>query len=235
MLFRSVGLIGTNQNMIGDVAIQTERTTPESVEVQELFSQMVAAGCTCAVMEVSSHSLVLDRVRGITFAVGLFTNLTQDHLDFHHTMDEYCAAKARLFHQSEVGVLNLDDAATAYMIAQATCPCKTFSANQDAADLSAKNSKLHASGVEFIATAQGEIARVRLGIPGQFSVSNALGAMGVCMQMGISLEQSAAALQTAQGVKGRVEVVPTDTDYTVLIDYAHSPDGVDNEIGRAHV
>lgn len=223
-----VGLIGTNQNMIGDEVIPTERTTPESYELQALFARMAEAGCTHCVMEVSSHSLVLDRVRGVRFAVGAFTNLTQDHLDFHKTMEAYREAKAKLFTISDKGVVNLDDPVADKMLADATCPCLTFSADKDAADLSAKNIELGASGVSFVAATRDAIARVSLGIPGHFSVENALAALGVCVALGVSLENAARALGTAHGVKGRAEVVPTDTDYTVLIDYAHAPDGVSN-------
>jgi len=223
-----VGLIGTNQNMIGDEVIPTERTTPESYELQALFARMAEAGCTHCVMEVSSHSLVLDRVRGVRFAVGAFTNLTQDHLDFHKTMEAYREAKAKLFTISDKGVINLDDPVADKMLADATCPCLTFSADQDAADLSAKNIELGASGVSFVAATRDAIARVSLGIPGHFSVENALAALGVCVALGVPLENAARALGTAHGVKGRAEVVPTNTDYTVLIDYAHAPDGVSN-------
>ena len=186
------------------------------------------AGCTHVIMEVSSHSLVLDRVHGIRFAVGAFTNLTQDHLDFHKTMEEYRRAKALLFAVSEKGVVNLDDDAAQAMLEDAACPCLTFSCEKDAADLTAKNIQLHADGVSFLANTKGALARARLGIPGQFSVENALAALGIVLQLGMPLEQAVQALGTASGVKGRVEVVPTDTPYTVLIDYAHSPDGVEN-------
>lgn len=223
-----VGLIGTNQNMIGDEVIPTERTTPESYELQALFARMTEAGCTHCVMEVSSHSLVLDRVRGVRFAVGAFTNLTQDHLDFHKTMEAYREAKAMLFAISDKGVINLDDPVADKMLADAKCPCLTFSADKDAADLSAKNIELGASGVSFVAATRDAIARVSLGIPGHFSVENALAALGVSVALGVPLEHAARALGTAHGVKGRAEVVPTDTDYTVLIDYAHAPDGVSN-------
>ncbi len=223
-----VGLIGTNQNLIGDEVIETERTTPESYELHALFARMRDAGCTHVIMEVSSHSLVLDRVHGIRFAVGAFTNLTQDHLDFHKTMEEYRKAKALLFSVSDKGVINLDDEAAEAMLADAKCPCMTFSCDKDAADLTAKNLKLHADGVEFIATIKGEMARVKLGIPGHFSVENALAALGMVLQAGMPLADAAAAMATATGVKGRVEVVPTGTGYTVLIDYAHTPDGVEN-------
>ena len=223
-----VGLIGTNQNLIGDEVIETERTTPESYELHALFARMRDAGCTHVIMEVSSHSLVLDRVHGIHFAVGAFTNLTQDHLDFHKTMEEYRRAKAMLFAISDRGVINLDDDAAQAMLADAKCPCLTFSCEKDAADLTAKNIRLHADGVEFVATTKGELARVKLPIPGHFSVENALAALGMVLQTGMPLGDAAHALATATGVKGRVEVVPTDTDYTVLIDYAHTPDGVEN-------
>ena len=186
------------------------------------------AGCTHVIMEVSSHSLVLDRVHGIRFAVGAFTNLTQDHLDFHKTMEEYRRAKARLFAVSDRGVINLDDPAADAMLADALCPCLTFSCEKDAADLTARNIGLHADGVSFLANTRGELARVRLAIPGHFSVENALAALGIALQLDMPLADAAKALATATGVKGRVEVVPTDTDYTVLIDYAHSPDGVEN-------
>lgn len=223
-----VGLIGTNQNLIGDEVIETERTTPESYELHALFARMRDAGCTHVIMEVSSHSLVLDRVYGIPFAVGAFTNLTQDHLDFHKTMEEYRKAKAMLFSISEKGVINLDDDAAQAMLSDAKCPCMTFSCEKDAADLTAKNIRLNADGVEFVATTKGELARVKLPIPGHFSVENALAALGMVLQTGMPLADAAHSLVTATGVKGRVEVVPTDTDYTVLIDYAHTPDGVEN-------
>ena len=223
-----VGLIGTNQNLIGEEVIETERTTPESYELHALFARMRDAGCTHVIMEVSSHSLVLDRVHGIPFAVGAFTNLTQDHLDFHKTMEQYRKAKAMLFSISDKGVINLDDNAAQAMLADAKCPCLTFSCEKDAADLTAKNIHLYADGVEFVATTKGELARVKLPIPGHFSVENALAALGIVLQIGMSLSDAAHSLATATGVKGRVEVVPTDTDYTVLIDYAHTPDGVEN-------
>ena len=223
-----VGLIGTNQNLIGDEVIETERTTPESYELHALFARMRDAGCTHVIMEVSSHSLVLDRVHGIRFAVGAFTNLTQDHLDFHKTMEAYRQAKAILSTISDKGVINLDDPAAKAMLADAKCPCMTFSCDKDAADLTAKNIALHADGVSFVATTRDELARVKLPIPGHFSVENALTALGIVLQLGLPLADAAKSLATATGVKGRVEVVPTDTDYTVLIDYAHSPDGVEN-------
>lgn len=225
-----VGLIGTNQNLVGQEVLETERTTPESYELHALFRRMVDAGCTHVIMEVSSHSLVLDRVRGIDFAVGAFTNLTQDHLDFHQTMDAYAQAKAQLFTICQKGVVNQDDAAAKVMMQQATCQMLTYSASSDNAGMSAKNIQLHADAVDFICATEGSIARVHLGIPGLFSVQNALCALGCAVMLGVTLEDAAQALQSAQGVKGRAEVVPVppQVGYTVLIDYAHSPDGVEN-------
>ncbi len=223
-----VGLVGTIQNMIGDQVLETERTTPESYELQKLFADMAEAGCTHVVMEVSSHALVLDRVAGVHFDVGMFSNLTQDHLDFHKTMEEYRKAKAILFRMCDVGVYNADDPASEKIMAEATCRAFTYAEHHEA-DLKAENVVLHADSVEFTAVHGGERVPVTLGIPGGFTVYNALCVLGAAMAMGIPLSEAAAALAGAHGVKGRVEVVPTPgRDYTVLIDYAHTPDSLEN-------
>lgn len=223
-----VGLIGTNQNIIGDRCFEAQRTTPESYELQELFAQMRDAGCTHVVMEVSSHALALHRVHGLRFACGVFTNLTEDHLDFHHTMEEYRDAKALLFRQCDRGVVNLDDEAGRFYVQAGVCPMFTYSENKPEADLTAKNLKLLPDRVEFEALSANELCRVVLPIPGGFSVYNALAALGCCVALGLPLEPCAQALKEVHGVKGRVEVVPTPTDYTVLIDYAHTPDALEN-------
>ena len=223
-----VGLIGTNCNMIGGEELPTERTTPESYELHKLFREMLDARCTHVVMEVSSHSLVLHRVAGIRFAVGIFTNLTQDHLDFHKDMDDYAAAKALLFKVSGLAVLNSDDPYAAFMQERAECPVRRFAVEDAAADLRAENLQLEPDGVEFDAAAAGERAHVRLGIPGRFSVYNSLGVLAACTALGVPLSEGAEALATAKGVKGRVETVPTDGDYTILIDYSHTPDALEN-------
>lgn len=223
-----VGLIGTNQNMIGDEIIPTERTTPESFEVQKLFAQMRDAGCSHVVMEVSSHALYLDRVYGVPYAVGIFTNLTQDHLDFHETMEAYCDAKAILFRNCGTGVCNADDSWTERLMTEATCK-RFFYAEKAAADLRAEDIVLDSDHISFTAVTETERVPVRVNIPGGFMVYNTLDVLGAALALGISLEQSARALANMSGVKGRVEVVPTPgKDYTVLIDYAHSPDGMVN-------
>ena len=223
-----VGLVGTIQNMIGDEVLHTERTTPESLELQALFRHMADAGCTHVVMEVSSHALSLHRVDGVTFDVGVFTNLTQDHLDFHKTMEEYCRAKAMLFTKSKVGAVNVDDPWAKEILAHATCPVITYSAKGQAA-LEATDIRLEPHHVAFTAHYQGTETACTLGIPGAFSVYNALSALSAALALGIAPEKAAASLATARGVKGRAEVVPTPgKDYTVLIDYSHTPDSLEN-------
>lgn len=223
-----VGLVGTIQNMIGDQVLETEHTTPESYELQKLFYEMAEAGCTHVVMEVSSHALALQRVAGIHFAVGMFTNLTQDHLDFHGTMEKYRSAKAILFRNCDVGVYNLDDAASEKIMAEATCRPLTYGQHH-AADLMAEHTVLHSDSVEFTARYGAQQVPVHLGIPGGFTVYNALCVLGAALALGIALPEAAEALATAHGVKGRVEVVPTPgTGYTVLIDYSHTPDSLKN-------
>ena len=223
-----VGLIGTNGNMIGNDFLHSDRTTPESYELQKLFRQMADAGCTHVVMEVSSHSLTLERVAGIHFSVGLFTNLTQDHLDFHGTMEAYAAAKKSLFSICDIGCFNRDDPWEPFMEKDALCRCIRFSATDTDAELLARNITLKADCVEFIAEEGTAAVPTRLAIPGMFSVHNALGVMAVGRALGISLETCSKALADAKGVKGRVEVVPTDGDYSILIDYAHTPDALEN-------
>ena len=223
-----VGLIGTNQNMIGSEILPTERTTPESFELQKLFARMRDAGCTHVVMEVSSHALTLDRVWGVPYAVGIFTNLTQDHLDFHKTMEDYCDAKALLFRNCGTGVVNADDVWTSRLLKDAACT-PFFYAERAEADLRAEEISLAADHVAFTAVTKDARVPVRVNIPGGFMVYNTLDVLGAALALGIPLEQSAAVLERVPHVKGRVEVVPTPgKEYTVLIDYAHSPDGMVN-------
>ena len=223
-----VGLIGTVENCIGNEVLPTERTTPESFELQGLFRQMLDAGCTHVVMEVSSHSIALDRVGGIRFQAAAFTNLTEDHLDFHHTMEAYCDTKAELFARCDQAVLNRDDFWFDRMKAKAACPILTTSWHPGAG-LYAEDVSLRADGVSFTAVLGEERAKVSLPIPGSFAVSNGLTVLGLAAVLGIPLAKAASALSEAMGVKGRLEVVPTPgKPYTVLIDYAHTPDGLEN-------
>ena len=218
-----VGLIGTNQNMIGDKVFKTERTTPDSFELNRLFRQMADEKCDTVIMEVSSHSLYLDRVYGCEFDVGAFTNLTQDHLDFHKTMENYLDAKAILFTMCKKGVINADDEAFEKLLSKATCEVLTFGIDKDC-DIKAENIKFDASGVGFCA----ENMNYKLAIPGRFSVYNALCAISVCSALGLDRKIIAEGLGKASGVRGRAQVVNLGFDFTVIIDYAHTPDGIEN-------
>ncbi len=223
-----VGLMGTMENMIGQQVIPTERTTPESFELQALLAQMRSAGCTHAIMEVSSHAIALDRVAGLHYEVAAFTNLTEDHLDFHKTMEHYCDTKAELFRRCKKAVANQDDGWFDRITKNAACELLSTSVKGEA-DLYAEDLKLLSDGISFTAVWGKERVAVRLPIPGKFTVYNALSVLGCALQLGIPLADAATALASAKGVKGRVEVVPTPgTDYTVLIDYAHTPDGLEN-------
>ncbi|MBQ9956262.1 MAG: UDP-N-acetylmuramoyl-L-alanyl-D-glutamate--2,6-diaminopimelate ligase, partial [Ruminococcus sp.] len=179
------------------------------------------------VMEVSSHSLALDRVASCEFDVGAFTNVTQDHLDFHETMENYIEAKSQLFKMCRVGVLNHDDAAYDTMKKAAECEVLDYGIKSECGII-ARNVEYKSNGVKFDLSYKGKTVNIELAIPGGFSVYNALTAAGCCIGAGLSLEQIAKGLGNASGVKGRIEVVKTDTDYTVIIDYAHTPDGLLN-------
>ena len=223
-----VGLIGTMENRIGDLVLPTERTTPESFELQALFAQMRDAGCTHVVMEVSSHAIALDRIGGVYFDVAAFTNLTEDHLDFHKTMENYCDTKAELFARCGKTVANQDDMWFPRVTGKADCDLLTTSVKADAV-LSANALALHSDGISFTASYKGQEEKVSLPIPGRFTVYNALTVLGIALQLGISLSAAAEALKTAEGIRGRIEVVPTPgMPYTVLVDYAHTPDGLEN-------
>lgn len=222
------GMIGTVGTFIGDEMVCDARnTTPESLELQERFARMAAEGCTHVVMEVSSHALVQRRAGAIDFALGVFTNLTQDHLDYHGTMEAYCDAKARLFRQCRAAAVNGDDPWTPRLLENVTCPVTRFGQGL-ANDLVGWDAHYCADRVSFTACSDSEHIPVTLHIPGAFSLYNALAALAAAQALGIPIEDAAQALSLCQGVRGRAEVVPTDTDYTVLIDYAHTPDGLKN-------
>jgi UDP-N-acetylmuramoyl-L-alanyl-D-glutamate--2,6-diaminopimelate ligase len=222
-----VGLIGTNQNMIGDKVLPAERTTPESLELQQLFSDMVKEKVDYVVMEVSSHSLELNRVDGCNFEIGIFTNITQDHLDFHVTMENYLKAKTTLFKRCKKGIINVDDSSSEYILNNGTCEMITFGIDKEA-DIHAKDIEISEKGVKFDVDTPYGSKFIELGIPGRFSVYNALGSIGACLALGISLEQIQQGLKQAKGVPGRAQIVETGKDFTVLIDYAHTPDGLEN-------
>ena len=221
-----VGLIGTNGNMIGDTFLHSDFTTPESCELQSLFRKMADEGCRCVVMEVSSHSLSLDRVAGIRFQVGMYTNLSQDHLDFHGDMESYAAAKKLFFSRCDTMCVNADDAWADFMCQGETGKIIRYGA-QNGADLKAEDISLSSGGVQFTACRGDERVETRLAIPGLFSVYNALGVMAIGLSLGLSLADCAEALGSTAGVKGRLELLPTDGDYEIVVDYCHKPDALE--------
>ena len=222
------GLIGTVQNIVGEQTLPAQRTTPDALQIQQLLSAMTKNGCSHAVMEVSSHALDQHRAEGIDFAVGIFTNLTEDHLDYHGTMGCYCDAKAKLFQMSRMGVCNADDPWTERLLAGASCPSVYYGIHNPA-EVWAEDIFLYSRSVDFKVCTARTRTPVHLGVPGRFSVYNALGAIAACGELGIPPEECAAALATFPGVAGRMEVVPTPgKPYTLLIDYAHTPDALEN-------
>lgn len=225
---KEVGLVGTNQNIIAGEVKDANRTTECALKSQEMLKKAVDFGSDALVMEVSSHALTLDRVTDIEFKIGVYTNLTQDHLDFHETIEEYAKAKSRFFKLCEYGVINIDDEYSGVMIKDATCEILTYGIENDKADLIAKNLELFSNSVKFDVSFKGENQSFELMAPGKFNVQNALGAIGAMLCYGIELSVIAKHLKTSTGVKGRVEVVPYDADFTVIIDYAHAPDGITN-------
>lgn len=222
------GLLGTIQNLIGDEILPSKNTTPGMYELYSLFAEMVDAGCEYAVMEVSSHSLDQRRIEGIRFSAAVFTNLTQDHLDYHGTMENYFEAKQKIFSVSDLAVVNIDDEYGKRI--SADCPCKvsSYSAISNDSTFTAKAINYRPDGVDYEMVGFGVIGRVRLKTAGKFSVYNSMAAAVCAKELGFPLNDIADALSTLEGVKGRAEVVPCDRDFTIIIDYAHTPDGLQN-------
>ena len=222
-------LIGTNQTIIGDEVIESGRTTPESLDLFAIFAKMVQTGGEYVVMEVSSHSLALDRVYGVEFETAVITNITQDHLDFHKTLENYAEAKAILFKMSKTAAVNTDSDFADLIQKSVKGDLITYGINNDA-DVKAQNLRMSERGVIFDVNDRGETIEMRLGIPGKFSVYNALAAICACKNIGIEDSDIEKGLVLAKPVMGRIEVVHTNTPYTVIIDYAHTPDGLENII-----
>lgn len=237
-----MGLTGTVHTLIGDETYPVERTTPEAPDLQAALRLMVDRGMQGAVMEVSSHALTLNRVDGVAYDVGVFTNLTQDHLDFHQDFEDYFGAKARLFQalgQSrlikgpQAAVLNADDPWAGRLVGQTAAPILTYGMHPSS-DVRALDIELDGQGSRFTVILPDETrARVSMGLSGRFNVSNALAAMAVAYLKGMPVEEMAAALAVAPGVPGRFERVAGGQPFTVIVDYAHSPDGLENVLKTA--
>lgn len=222
-----VGLIGTIQNMIGDEIIATHNTTPNAYELNSLFALMKAKGCTYVIMEVSSHALDQCRVYRLDFEAAMFTNLTQDHLDYHITMENYLKAKKKLFKMCRTAIINSDDSYAEKIMEGLDCKVVTYSTGNDST-YSAKGINYHPTGVDYEFVSDTAIEHIKVGTGGRFTVYNSLCAVSCAVEIGIPLGTAASALAEMHGVKGRAEVVPTDRDFTVIIDYAHTPDGLKN-------
>ncbi len=234
----TVGLIGTNHIRIGQEILPVSRTTPESSDLQALLAQMVEKGAEYAVMEVSSHALELARVACCEFDVVVFTNLTQDHLDYHETMENYCKAKTKLFTMldrskrkegvDKTAVINIDDPWAAQFMVATAMPMVTYGIDKDAS-WKAEQVTIAADGASFTV----DDMPVKLQLTGKFNIYNALAALSVGAALGIDEKAVIQALESAHGVAGRFQRVAGSGDYTVLVDYAHTPDGLKNVIETA--
>ncbi|MCL2371873.1 MAG: UDP-N-acetylmuramoyl-L-alanyl-D-glutamate--2,6-diaminopimelate ligase [Defluviitaleaceae bacterium] len=226
---RKTGLIGTTGIKVDgknfDFKFDTD-TTPDAPQLHELFAKLLQAGVTDVAMEVSSHALALDKVEGLTFDVGVFTNLTQDHLDFHKTMHNYRLAKAKLFAQSRFAVVNSDDASTEVMLQHhGSDPYLTYSIEN--------KSDLRATSIDYLpqgSTFEVSSRKFNLPINGRFNIYNTLAAVGAALALGITMDAAQSAVARLTGVDGRIQSVPNNSGVNVLVDYAHSPDGLENII-----
>lgn len=220
------GLIGTSNNGIGDKVMQTERTTPESYELFSLLSQMADEGCEYVVMEVSSQALEQHRTDPIHYCAALFTNLTQDHLDVHGTMENYYQAKKLLFNSCDFALINADDEAGRRYFVE--LDCKKFSYSVDGSgDYYADAIKLTSSGSSFWFSDGIRSYLVKLKMPGYFNVSNMTAVLGCLSRLGFDMSKSIDTVSRFGGVKGRAEVIETGRDFKVICDYAHTPDALD--------
>ncbi len=225
-----VGLIGTIQMMIGEEIFPVHNTTPNVIDLQKTLADMRDKNIDYVVMEVSSHALAENRIAGIDFNVAVFTNLTQDHLDYHKTMENYCATKAKLFALAkDAVVVNIDDAAGAVMLENAHCRKITYSIENES-DLRAENVNVQANGTSFEIS---NLFDLNLHVTGIFNVYNVLAAVGTARAINISNDTVKEALEAFKSVSGRFERVYADVPFTVIVDYAHTPDGVKNVIETA--
>ena len=229
---RRVGLIGTVGYQIGQETFPASHTTPGALDLQALLAKMVEGGLTDAVMEVSSHALALDRTAGCEYDVAVFTNLTQDHLDFHHTMDEYFAAKLRLFTGLAGGqktgkraIVNLDDPRGGAILAACPVPAWGY-AIKNQADLKAERVRLSLAGTTFTASTPAGSFAVESRLVGEHNVYNLLGAIGVALHSGATSDQVCEAAAQITNVPGRFERVSSGQDFTVVVDYAHTEDAL---------
>lgn len=226
---RKTAVIGTVEIRIGDEKLDVHlatSTTPDTVELNSLFDLMSKKGVDDVIMEVSSHGLELHKVDFADFDHCIFTNLTQDHLDLHKTMENYCNAKARLFKMCKKAVVNTDDEWSGKIIDAAECPVTTFGIDSDC-QLKAKNIEYLSDRVKFTVNINGEDVPFDLPVPGRFSVYNALGVIATALDMGIGVKDIQKGISNIKGVPGRIQSIPNNKGINVIVDYAHTPDGLD--------
>ncbi len=230
-------MIGTVRYEIGERVLPATRTTPESLDLQELLAQMVNAGCKAAAMEVSSHALAQERTRGLEWDVAVFTNLTQDHLDFHGTMENYFEAKARLFSQlagqpqkkKPVAVVNIDDRYGEQLLNRIDKKISVVTFGMSArADFRASNYRTEFGGTSYQLDARGKSYLVRVPLIGRFNVANSLAALAAANVLGVGLREAVLSLGKSPQVPGRLEAVPAKRQFQVFVDYAHTPDALLN-------
>ncbi len=229
-LNRKTGVIGTVEIRLNGKKVPVHlatSTTPDTIELNELFKTMAESRADDVIMEVSSHSLELKKVEGMDFDVAIFTNLTQDHLDFHGTMENYASAKAKLFTMAKKGVINIDDKWSGTILEAATCPVLTFGIDNKA-DIRAVNIEYFMDKTTFDVEIKGSSYSFELHVPGRFSVYNALGVIGAALVMDIPPEKIQQGINSIKGVPGRIQNVPNNKGFNVIVDYAHTPDGVEN-------
>lgn len=224
------GLIGTIQNEIGNEVVHTDNTTPMTYDYMSLLDRMVREKCDYVVMEVSSFGLVQHRIGPTHFKVSVFTNLTQDHLDYHKDMEDYYRAKKMLFDVSDISVCNIDDEYGNRLYNDLKIEKYSFSRKKKA-DFGAENIKLHSDGTVFDLSSGEKTYSVQMKMTGAFNVDNISEAIAACMLLGIPAEKIIPYVSEYPGVKGRCEVIPTGRDFTVICDYAHTPDAITNILG----
>lgn len=222
-----VGLIGTIQNEIGDSVIHTDNTTPMVYDLMQLYSRMADEGCDYVVMEVSSFGLVQYRIGPTYFETAVFTNLTQDHLDYHGDMENYYQAKRMLFDRCGYAVVNTDDEYGKRLFNEIECEKSSYSCC-GRGDFYADAIKLRADGTSFWLCCGEKSYQLNLLMTGMFNVANVTAAVAVCLKAGLAIEEMLTVFETYTGVRGRCEIIPTGRDFTVICDYAHTPDAVEN-------
>lgn len=222
------GIIGTVENFSGEGSVDSVLTTPEPMELHRLLKQMAENNCEYCVMEVSSQALSQQRVHGISFSAAALTNITGDHLDYHINMENYINAKLSLFEQADFACVNIDDENAQKALDSIKCPVKTYSASNNSADYTAKNIVYNKESVNYFFVGLDCIGKINIQIPGRFTVYNSLCAASILLGLGYSIDKISKSAQLVAPVKGRAETVAVPRSFRVMIDYAHTPDGLLN-------